>query len=59
MAFTTIHIELYEDLFKSSQTPISEWDADVGFLTTWEPALSVLLGQDGFFNCHEFTITMH
>lgn len=57
VAFTTIHIELCEDLFKSGQRPISEWDADVGFLTSWEPAWPVLLGQDGFFN--EFTITMH
>lgn len=54
--FTTVELELYEHLFASGQSPISSWNAEVGFLTSWEAAWPVLLGQTGFFD--EFTVTM-
>jgi hypothetical protein len=57
VAFTTVHLELYKEVFRSGQTPLSEWDAEVGFLRSWEPPWAVLLGQVGFFD--QFTVTLH
>lgn len=57
VAFTTVHLTLYSELFVEDQVPLAEWDAEVGFLTKWTPTWSVLLGQSGFFD--EFTATMH
>ncbi len=57
MAFTTIHVELLDKPFDTSASVIADWDAEVGFLTTWEPAWPVLMGQTGFFD--QFTVTMH
>lgn len=55
--FATVEIELFAELFRSAQEPVSSWNAEVGFLTSWEPAWPVLLGQTGFFD--EFTVSMH
>ena len=55
--FTSAHIELFEHQLGEDEEPISGWDADVGFLTSWEPQWSMVLGQRGFFD--QFTVTMH
>jgi hypothetical protein len=57
VAFTTVHVELLAEPFVSNSPVLTEWDAEVGFLTHWEPAWSVVLGQTGFFD--QFTVTMH
>lgn len=55
--FAHVTIQLYRDVLTSDATPLTEWQADVGFLSTWEPTWAVLLGRDGFFD--QFTVTMH
>jgi hypothetical protein len=56
-AFTSVHVELLERPFDSAAQVVAEWDVRVGFLTSWEPAWSVVMGQRGFFD--QFTVTMH
>lgn len=56
-AFATVHVELLERPFDAAAQVVAEWDARVGFLTSWEPAWSVVMGQRGFFD--QFTVTMH
>lgn len=55
--FAEVHIELYRSYLTHEQEPIAEWDIEVGFLTQWTPAWSMVLGQRGFFS--QFTVTMH
>jgi hypothetical protein len=55
--FATVELYLYEHLFRTQQSPIANWEAQVGFLTNWNPPWSVVLGQRGFFD--KFTVTMH
>ena len=54
--FATVQLQLYADILQDDALPIAEWDADVGFLSTWEPPYAVVLGRDGFLN--QFTMTM-
>lgn len=54
--FADVRIQLFPDL-ASSEPPLAEWSAEVGFFSTWEPPWAVLLGQVGFFN--QFTVTMN
>jgi len=55
--FATVQLQLYRSLLADDEDPIVEWDADVGFLSAWEPPYAVVLGRDGFLN--QFTMTMH
>lgn len=56
--FKAVTLQLYRDIMTSDDQPLTEWEADVGFITDdWEPPWAMLLGRDGFFN--KFTITMH
>ena len=55
--FATVHLELYENLLEDDSAAIADWDADVGFLHTWEPKQAMVLGRDGFLD--RLTLTMH
>ena len=57
VSFVTVHLELFDRHFSTDASTIAEWDANVGFLRSWEPAWAMVLGQNGLFN--EFTVTMH
>lgn len=50
-----VTIELFPEL-ASADSPLTSWEAEVGFFTKWEPPWAVLLGQVGFFD--KFTVTM-
>ena len=39
------------------ETIAVEWQADVGFIASWEPPWGLLLGQRGFFD--RFTVTLN
>jgi hypothetical protein len=51
----SVTIELYPEL-DSEGSPLTSWEAEVGFFKTWEPPWAILLGQVGFFDT--FTVTM-
>lgn len=55
--FVNVTLQLFRDVLTDDETALVEWQADVGFLRTWEPSWAVLLGRDGFFD--RFTVTMH
>jgi hypothetical protein len=55
--FTSARIELFEHQLGEDEDPIATWDADIGFLTSWEPQWGMVLGQRGLFD--QFTVTMH
>jgi hypothetical protein len=55
--FVTVTLQLFESMLNNEDSPISEWQADVAFLSNWDPPWAVLLGRDGFFD--QFTVTMH
>jgi hypothetical protein len=57
VSFSMVHLELFDRHFSSEAAVVAEWDANVGFLRSWEPAWAMVLGQNGLFN--EFTVTMH
>jgi hypothetical protein len=57
LRFVNVALQLYRDVLTDDEHPLVEWEADVGFLRTWEPTWAVLLGRDGFFD--RFTVTMH
>ena len=44
-------------LFDPDRTTSIEWQADVGFIDSWEPPWGLLLGQRGFFD--QFTVTLN
>ncbi|MDQ4142359.1 MAG: hypothetical protein M3198_01210, partial [Actinomycetota bacterium] len=50
-----VTIELYPEL-DTDDAPLTSWETEVGFFTTWEPPWAVLLGQVGFFD--KFTVSM-
>lgn len=54
--FADARIQLFPDI-DSEDDPLSEWDAEIGFFSHWEPPWAVLLGQWGFFS--RFTVTMN
>ncbi|MBW3663200.1 MAG: hypothetical protein KY469_08890 [Actinobacteria bacterium] len=43
-------------MYSVDEPPLTEWSAEVGFFTQWEPPWGVVLGQQGFFD--RFTVTM-
>jgi hypothetical protein len=55
--FVTVSIQHYASFLDNDDTSLSEWHADVAFLSNWEPTWAILLGRDGFFD--QFTVTMH
>lgn len=44
-------------LIAPGDTTAMEWQADVGFIASWEPPWGLLLGQRGFFD--RFTVTLN
>jgi hypothetical protein len=57
VSFSQVSIQLLDKHFSNDAEVIAEWEVNVGFLRSWEPAWAMVLGQNGLFN--EFTVTMH
>ena len=55
--FADVTIRLYQDVLDDDSPLLTEWQAEVGFFSSWEPPWAVVLGQTGFFD--KFTVTMH
>jgi hypothetical protein len=55
--FATVRLQLFGDVMDDESDPLDEWEAEVGFLTTWEPFWALLLGGIGFFD--RYTVVMN
>jgi hypothetical protein len=55
--FATVNIEIYADLLNEDTRALDSWEAEVGFISSWEPPWAIVLGGIGFFD--RFTVTLH